>query len=264
MAFSEEEWEKMTQIKEKYPDMSIRRLKSKIEEELGIDISIKSIHKKLFKNKNPQKNTQETESTQSQELVINKGIDGRNLYNKPKLINKIEELHIQGYSRTQISEILTIPEDTVNYYLHKDRTKNDNGFTRSQQIKNDIDKTTKEKAKELINKIVDDRIEDYERNREFEKGLIETKKAELKILMNKIRNISGNGIDITEDNLKELNHLVNQINKLSSNHTRETVSMLKDLGFTDNDNKVIHTNIENAEKMIVIDDFLKGVLEDDE
>lgn len=264
MAFSTEEWEQMTLVKEKYTDLSIRKLKDKIQEELGIDVSVKSIHNRLFQNKSTQKNTQSGKSTQSQELIIDKGIDGRNKYNKQELIRNIERLHIQGQSRTQISNILNIPEDTVNYYLHKDRTKNEQGLTRSQQLKEEMVKTAREKAKELIEKIVDDRIEDYDRNREFEKGLIETKKAELKILMNKIRNMSSGESEITEDHLKELNHLVSQINKLTSNHTRETVSMLKDLGFTDSENKIIHTNIENAERMVVIDDFMKGVLEDDE
>ena len=277
MAFSNAEWMLMKQLKATHPSLSIRKLKDKIATELGLKVSVKSIHNKLFLNestqKSTQKSTQNAKSTQqnhivenqasSPQLVIGTGADGRNKYDRVELLKSIEELHVKGRSRTQIAKELNIPEDTVNSYLHKHKTKNDAGLTRSQQLKEERETAIHEKTTKLIETIVDDRIDDYSRNREFEKGLIETRKAQLQMLMTKIKNMIRND-KINEAQLKELNYLVTQLTKMTPTFTRDTVSILKDLGYAVNNvEKATQTNIE-ADKMIIMTESLKSILEDDD
>ena len=136
-------------------------------------------------------------------------------------------------------------------------------MTRSQQLKEERETAIHEKTTKLIETIVDDRIDDYSRNREFEKGLIETRKAQLQMLMTKIKNMIRND-KINEAQLKELNYLVTQLTKMTPTFTRDTVSILKDLGYAVNNvEKLTQTNIE-ADKMIIMTESLKSILEDDD
>lgn len=261
MAFSEEEREKMVAIRNKYPDLSILDLKQKILEEANIKVSQKTIHR-YFYEKTQQNDTLAKNDTR-RKLIVGKTKAGKNLYDNSLLGEKIDELYVKGHNVQRIASELGVSHEKVNSYLY--RQKNEAGETRAKELQKEIETKNKDMASKLISKIIQDRDLNYDKIQEIERGIIDATRAELVLLVKQLKKLNEDA-QLDEEELKKLQRLFH-LTKQAIRFTRETVGMLKDLNLVSKGNEQPvggQTTVENAEKMVVINEYLEGILNDDD